>query len=67
MEARVARLEDDVKDVRKDMKEVLSRLARLEGLVGQLPTTWVMLTAIIGSMIALLGFVFIILRYATST
>jgi uncharacterized protein (UPF0335 family) len=43
---------------------VEQRLSRLEGIVGNLPSTWVMLTAIATSQVMLLGFTFLILRYA---
>lgn len=70
MEARLSRLEEDVREVRADLKALRNDvtgvrvdIAWLKGRVEQLPTTWVMLTAIIGSMVALLGFTFVVLRY----
>jgi hypothetical protein len=71
MEPRIARLEEDVKELKADVKSLRADLtavrldvAWLNGRVEQLPTTWVMLTSIVGSMVALLGFTFIVLRYA---
>jgi archaellum component FlaC len=90
---RIGRLEEDVKEIKGDLKAfrqqvagdltgirqqmaendrqlrglvggVEQRLARLEGVVANLPSTWVMLTAIAASQVALLGFTFLILRYA---
>lgn len=37
IDARVARLEDDMKEVKGDLKNVRERLARLEGAVDKLP------------------------------
>lgn len=71
MEARVARLEDDFKEARKDLKDIRDgiagireRLASLEGKIGNLPSTWVMVTTLAASQIALLGFTFAIIRFA---
>jgi hypothetical protein len=64
MEARIARIEDDVKELKADVKALRADGAWLKGRLEQLPTTWVMLTAIVGSMVALLGFTFVLLRFA---
>ena len=72
---RLGRLEADVKEIKADIKElgrrlggeiksVEQRLARLEGVVSNLPSTWVTLTAIAASQVTLLGLAFLILRYA---
>ena len=68
---RLGRLEADVKEIKGDIKSfdqrlggVEQRLARLDGIVANLPSTWVMLTAIAASQVTLLGFTFLILRYA---
>ncbi len=37
MDARVKRLEDDMKEVKSDLKNIRERLARLEGEVARLP------------------------------
>ena len=52
------------KQLRALVGGVEQRLSRLEGVVGNLPSTWVMLTAIATSQVTLLGFTFLILRYA---
>jgi hypothetical protein len=73
---RLGRLEADMKEIKADLKALdqrLSgeikggielRLARLEGMVSNPPSTWVMITAIAASQVTLLGFTFLILRYA---
>ncbi|ULB10712.1 hypothetical protein ORIO_12440 [Cereibacter azotoformans] len=37
LEARVARLEDDMKELKSDMKNVRDRLAKIEGEISRLP------------------------------
>jgi hypothetical protein len=70
LEARVAHVEEDVKELKTDMKTVVKDLgslrqdlAYLRGRVEQLPTTWVLLTSITASQAALLGFTFAMLRF----
>lgn len=63
MEARVARLEDDMKEVRADLKLAIKDLAYLRGRIEHLPTTWVLVTSIAASQAALLGFTFTVLRF----
>jgi hypothetical protein len=63
MEARVARLEDDMKEVRTDLKLAIKDLAYLRGRIEHLPTTWVLVTSIAASQAALLGFTFTMLRF----
>jgi hypothetical protein len=63
MEARVARLEDDMKEVRADLKLAIKDLAYLRGRIEHLPTTWVLVTSIAASQAALLGFTFTMLRF----
>ena len=53
-----------MKEVKADLKVLRTDVAYLKGRIEQLPTTWVMLTAILGSMVALLGFTFVVLRHA---
>lgn len=59
MEARVAKLEDDMKEVRSDLKAIRIDLAELKGRVASLPTTWQMITLVFG----ILGGAFLILRF----
>ena len=70
MEPRVARLEEDLKDVKADMRTVKADLATiradlgyLKGRLENLPTTWVMVTTLMASQAALLAFAFMLLRY----
>jgi len=62
MSIRVAHLESDVKDLRSDMKQVVRDLGFLKGKVGALPSTWTMVTTVVGANIALLGLVFTLLK-----
>ena len=61
--ARVGRLEEDVKDLRTDMKSVVRDLAYLRGRMEHLPTTWILVTTMAASRAALLGLVFAMLKF----
>jgi hypothetical protein len=63
LEARIGRVEEDVKDLRADMKSVVQNVSYLRGRVEQLPTTWVLVTSIAASQAALLCFTFAMLRF----
>jgi hypothetical protein len=63
MEARVARLGDDMKEVRAGLKLAIKDLAYLRGRIEHLPTTWILVTSIAASQAALLGFTFTMLRF----
>jgi hypothetical protein len=52
-----------MKELKADMKTVVTDLAYLRGRVENLPTTWVLLTSITASQAALLGFTFAMLRF----
>lgn len=68
LEARVGRLEEDMKELKADVRELGSLrqdLAYLRGRVEHLPATWVLLTSITASQAALLGFTFALLRFLT--
>ncbi|WP_226552950.1 hypothetical protein [Celeribacter naphthalenivorans] len=54
LEARVLRLEDDVKEIRTDMKDVRDRLSRIEGKIGMLPG-WGGLLAVAGFIVTAVG------------
>jgi len=58
MEARVARLESEMKELRDDMKQLRVDTAYIRGKLEHLPSTWVMLTGIIGGQVALAGLLF---------
>ena len=55
MEVRLARLEEDSKEVRADMKRVLADLSYVKGRLESLPTTWAMITTVVGAQLALAG------------
>lgn len=63
MAMRVARLEDDVKDLRSDMKTAVRDLSFMRGRLEHLPTTWVLIGTIAASQVTLLGFVFAMLKF----
>ena len=60
---RVARLEDDVKELRHDVKQMQADLAYLRGRVEQFPTTFTLVMAITTSQVTLLGFTFALLKF----
>ena len=63
LEARLTRVEEDVRELKADVKSVLKDLAYLRGRVEHLPTTWMLVTTITTSQAALLGFTFAMLRF----
>lgn len=52
MEARVARLEDDMKEVKSDLKAIRSDLAYMKGRMDQMPTTIQLLGFVIAVLVA---------------
>ena len=76
MDARVSRLEDDFKEFRSELRafraelvgirtdtgSIRGDLGELKGRIGSLPTTWVMLTGLIGSQVTLAGLVYAVAR-----
>ncbi len=64
---RVGRLEEDVREMRADLKGAVKDLSFLRGRVEHLPTTWVLITTVVGTVvgggIALLG---LMLRFLPS-
>ncbi len=63
MMARVARLEEDVRELRTDMKGVVKDLAYLRGRVENLPTTSVLITSMAATQATLLALVFAMLKF----
>lgn len=59
MEPRVARLEDDMREIKSDLKAMRADLAWVKGRMEALPTTWQMITLVFG----ILGGAFLILRF----
>jgi hypothetical protein len=75
VESDIKELKTDIREMRGEIKDmdrrlsgevggVAQRLARLEGMVSNLPSTFVFVTTLITSQVTLLGFTFLILRYA---
>ncbi len=61
--ARVDRLEEDMRELRSDMRSVGRDVSYVRGRVEHLPTTWVMVTTMAASQAALLGLVFAMLKF----
>lgn len=55
LEQRVDRLEDESREFRDDLRQIRTDLAFVRGRIENLPSTWVMLSGIIGGQIALAG------------
>ena len=55
LEQRVERLEDESREFRDDLRQIRTDLAFIRGRLETLPSTWVMLTGVIGGQIALAG------------
>ena len=63
MDGRITRIETRLDALSEAMTALRERLAKIEGKIDNLPSTWVMVTTIVGSQVALLGFTFAILRF----
>lgn len=59
LEARVRRLEDDVKDIKADLKAVRLDVAEMKGRLNAMPTTW----QLTGLIIAIMALSFAIIRF----
>lgn len=58
MEARVARLETDVSELKADMKAVRLDIAEIKGRVSNMPTTWQLVGLVIGMMLTVFALCF---------
>ncbi len=56
-------LKADLRAVKTDISAMRSDLGYLKGRLENLPTTWTMVTTLLGSQAALLAFAFMLLRY----
>jgi hypothetical protein len=72
LEARVGRLEDDMKDVkaalkelRRDMSAVNETLARIDGRLSAMPTTFQLLLGMLATWGAGAGIAFALLRFSS--
>ena len=70
MEIRVAHLEEDVREIKVILRSMDTRMGSIEVGVGELrgamqnlPTAWLMLTAIVTGQITLAGLLFVALRF----
>ena len=53
--ARISRLEDDIKAIRSDGSATRADVAYIRGRLETLPTTWQMITTILGTAVAVVG------------
>ena len=58
MEARVARLEEDVRGMRADISATRSDTSYIRGRLESLPTTWQMVATVLGGNVALASLLF---------
>lgn len=63
---RVGALEDDMKEVKADLKALIKGVALIEGKVSNLPTTFQMVTWFVGVAFALTGLVFAVAKAMAS-
>ncbi len=56
-------LENDVIELRSDMKTAVRDLSSMRGRLEHLPTTWVLIGTVAASQVTLLGFVFAMLKF----
>ena len=66
LEARVKRLEDDMKEIKGDLKSLLKDSAEIKGKISNMPSTWQMIGicgVMIGLVLAACGFAFTLARY----
>jgi hypothetical protein len=66
MEARVKRLEDDMKEIKGDLKSLLKDSAEIKGKISNMPSTWQMIGicgVMIGLVLASCGFAFTLAKF----
>lgn len=66
MEARVKRLEDDMKEIKADLKSLLKDSNEIKGKVSNMPSTWQMIGicgVMIGLVLAACGFAFTLAKF----
>lgn len=59
MEPRIARLENDMSEVKADLKKVALDVSEMKGRLSAMPTTW----QLVGLIIAIMGLSFVIIRF----
>ena len=59
METRIARLEEDSKEIRADLKSLRVDAAEIKGRISQLPTIWQLISLVFG----ILGGAFVIAKF----
>jgi hypothetical protein len=58
MEARIARLEDDFRALKTDLSAIRTDMSYLRGRIESLPTTWRMVTVVIGGNVPVAAVIF---------
>lgn len=59
LETRVKRLEDDMKEIKGDLKTLVKDIAEMKGRLSAMPTTW----QLIGMVLAIMGATFAFIRF----
>ena len=57
MEARVKRLEDDMKEIKGDLKTLVKDIAEMKGRLSAMPTTWQLISLVLAIMGATFAFI----------
>jgi len=72
IEIRIAHLEENVREIKTILQGIDKRLRSIEtgsselrGRIQTLPTTWQMLTTVIGTQVTLVGLVYTVIRFAS--
>lgn len=66
MEARVAKLEADMSEVKGDLKSLLKDVSEIKGRVASMPTAWQLLGMNLTIVLAVMGATFAIIRFGLS-
>jgi septal ring factor EnvC (AmiA/AmiB activator) len=60
----IREIRSDISAIRADVATLRDRVSKLEGLVANIPSTWVMIGTTVGSQLSLTALIFVVLRYA---
>lgn len=63
MEARVAKLEADMSEVKSDLKSLLKDVSEIKGRIASMPTAWQLLGMNLTIVLAVMGATFAIIRF----
>ena len=62
METRITRLEDDFRSLKADLSAIRTDVSYLRGRIESLPTTWQLITAVIGGNVSVAAVIFAALK-----